>query len=137
MAANDLNPVIADFLRLLANEVENNKAMGRRLSAPFIEYFNQQQEKRIQPVKTLKKKEKDLLPEGFDPFAIYYEQGSIGLLAALADKDAGTLKAILSHFALDPTRSYSKWRKQERLAAFIIQRVKAMSSKGNAFVDEE
>ncbi|MEA1960741.1 MAG: hypothetical protein U9N81_05580 [Bacillota bacterium] len=134
MAANDISKVMAEFLRLLAGEVESNQALAKRLSVPFTEYINQLPDKApVSPRIPKQKTEKAIVPEGFDPFAIYYEQGSVGLLAALSDKDPAILKAILSHFALDPTRSYTRWRKQERLAEFIVQRVKAMSTKGSAF----
>ncbi|MDD4550431.1 MAG: hypothetical protein PHT79_11820 [Syntrophomonadaceae bacterium] len=57
----------------------------------------------------------------------------VGLYSALQPMEALVLKAVLSHFALDPTRSYTRWRKRERLAEFVVQRVKAMRSRGEAF----
>lgn len=136
MASDDLTSTMAHFLRLLADEVENNKTMAKRLSLPFNQYINQQRDKPAKPARsTQKKADKAQIPEGFDPFLIHYEHGSVGLLSALAEMDAATCKAILSHFGLDPARTYTRWRSPERLANFIVQRVKAMSGKGKAFVD--
>lgn len=137
MASNDLTPVMADFLRVLADEVEKNHALAKRLSVPLADYINQLPDKSMTSARTPRKKpEKMPIPKGFDPFLIYYEQGSVGLMSALQAIDSATCKAILSHFALDPTRSYTRWRKKEKLADFIVERVKAMSNKGKVFLDE-
>lgn len=125
---------MAQFLRLLADEVENNKAMAKRLAAPFKEYLEAEEKKASAVPRSRNKKSiRELIPDGFDPFQIYYEKGSVGLYSSLQPMDAQVLKAVLSHFALDPTRSYIRWRKPERLAEFIVQRVKAMSSRGEVF----
>lgn len=134
MSADKLALHMAQFLRLLADEVENNKAMAKRLAAPLAEYLAAEG-KKASAASSLrsKKSTRELIPEDFDPFEIYYEKGSVGLYSALQPMDAQVLKAVLSYFALDPTRSYTRWRKQERLAEFVVQRVKAMSSRGEAF----
>jgi len=127
---NEVGRQMAEFFRALAVEIENSPALARKLAVPFqnvAQAGGQAAPKRRQT------KEKAQVPEGFDPFQIYYDQGGVGLQQALEPLDAVTLKAILTHFALDPARSYTRWRKPERLSAFIIERVKALSNKGQAF----
>lgn len=134
MSKNDLAPYMAEFLRLVANEIENNKSLAKRLSPPLLEFLQENQEKKKTSSSSYSQKNTEkLIPEGFDPFQIFHEKGSVGLFSALQNMDAASCKAVLSHFALDPTRSYNRWRKQERLADFIVQRVKAMTSKGEVF----
>lgn len=130
-AAKDLSICMADFLRLLAHEVENNQSLAKRLSLPFNEFLTGTREKAATPRPS--RKTKVMIPEGFDPFRHYYEQGSVGLYSYLQNMDSPTCKAILSHFGLDPSNSYTRWRKQEKLVDFIVQRVKAMATKGEAF----
>jgi len=132
LSAPDMSKIMATFFRLLAEEVEHNHAMAKRLSAPLEEFLKQEME----TVKPRRKKNQGAeLPQDFDPFRIYHDQGSVGLYAALQIFDAGQCKTILSKFALDPGRTYVRWRKQERLAGFIVERVKAVSEKGMVFMD--
>ncbi|MGS0764523.1 hypothetical protein [Syntrophomonas curvata] len=132
MSSPDMTAALAGFLRLLAEEVEKNQALARRLSLPFQDWLNQPLEAKVS---TRKKTASSVqIPEDFDPFRIYHDHGSVGLYAVLQNYDAAQCKAILSYFALDPVRSYSRWRKQERLADFIVERVKAMSEKGRVFM---
>jgi hypothetical protein len=123
---------MADFLRLLASELENNKSMAKRLSAPLLAFL--ESETLAAPKQPRgKTKIESSLPEGFDPFHIYYEQGKLGLLASLQGLDINTLKAVLSEYGLDPARTYARWRKRERLTDLIVERVKALSNKGKVF----
>ncbi|QGU00411.1 hypothetical protein SYNTR_1817 [Candidatus Syntrophocurvum alkaliphilum] len=128
MSKDNMGKQMADFLRLLANEIENNQAMAKRLSAPFEEMIQVSSKPAVKS-----KKEKVRVPEGFDPFKVYYDKGAIGLHSELIEFDAQTLKAILTYFSLDPSRSYTRWRKQERLISLIIEKVKSSSNKGQAF----
>ncbi|CFX12728.1 Uncharacterized [Syntrophomonas zehnderi OL-4] len=130
MSENDLGQQMAQFFRVLATEIENNPALARKLAVPFQDVA--EASRKAAPAKR-KAKDEAHVPEGFDPFQIYYDLGKLGLQQALEPLDAATLKAILSKFALDPSRSYTRWRKPERLMDFIIERVKAMSNKGQAF----
>ncbi len=134
MSSPDMTAALAGFLRLLAEEVEKNQSLARRLALPFQEWLNQQTKDQV--ISTRRKAVSSVpIPEDFDPFRIYHDQGSVGLYAVLQNYDAAQCKAILSRFALDPVRSYSRWRRQDRLAKFIVERVKAMSEKGRVFMD--
>jgi hypothetical protein len=127
---NELGQQMAEFFRALAVEIENSPSLARKLVVPFQ---NVAAAGRQAAPKKRTSRSKVSVPEGFDPFQIYYDQGGLGLQQALEPMDAATLKAILNHFALDPTRSYTRWRKEERLMAYIIERVKALSNKGQVF----
>ncbi len=131
MSKLDPTPYISEFLRLLASELETNKALAKRLSAPLIEYLNSNELK--DQGSRIRKTQKPSIPEGFDPFKTYYEKGGVGLLASLQNMDTTTLKYIISEYGLDPARTYSRWRKHERLSSFIVDRVKALSNKGKVF----
>lgn len=127
MPANKMGQQMAEFLRLLAGELENNPTLARKLEVPFKELISDNS------AKQKKKAGKAAVPKAFDPFQIYYDKGSVGLHNELDTLDVPVLKAILAHFALDPSRSYTRWRKHERLADHIVERVKIMSNKGQAF----
>ncbi len=130
MSNNQLGQQMAEFFRALAGEIENSPSLARKLASPFQNLVAAGGQK---SPKKPKSRSKASVPEGFDPFQIYYDQGGLGLQQAMESMDAATLKAILNHFALDPTRSYSRWRKEERLINYIIDRVKALSHKGEVF----
>ncbi len=131
MSRLDPAPYMVEFLRLLASELETNKSLARRLSAPLIDYLNSEDTK--SEGSPIRKSHKPSIPEGFDPFKIYYEKGGVGLMASLQDMEINTLKSVLSEYGLDPSRSYSRWRKHERLSSLIVERVKALSNKGKVF----
>jgi hypothetical protein len=130
MSDNEVGRQMAEFFRALAIEIESSPTLARKLAVPFQNVAQASSQAAPRKRQT---KEKAQVPEGFDPFQIYYDQGGLGLQQALEPLDAPTLKAILAHFALDPARSYTRWRKPERLTTFIIERVKALSNKGQAF----
>lgn len=131
MSANELGQQMGEFFRILAAEIENNPALARKLAASFKGMAEASQKP---GAAKRKKKEEVSIPEGFDPFQIYFDQGRLGLQRALEPLDAPVLKAILTQFALDPSRSYARWRKPERLIELIVERIKAMSNKGQAFM---
>ncbi|MDD4802492.1 MAG: hypothetical protein PHF24_06070 [Syntrophomonas sp.] len=136
MSYPEISTAMASFLRLMAEEIEKNQALAKRMSVPFKEMMDAQAEKaKVSRSSKRKVQEENAVPEGFDPFRIYNDLGSVGLFASLQDFDTKQCKAILSHFAMDPGRSYALWRKKERLADFIVERVKAMSERGKVFLD--
>lgn len=132
--SKDLAAAMADFLRILALEVENNRSLAKRLAVPFEDFLEEVREKGA--VKEKKgKKAKAALPEGFDPFQVYYDRGRVGLYEALSSFDTAALKAVIAHFSLDPSRSYTRWRKPEKLMELIVEKVKAGAERGKAFGD--
>ncbi|KUG03288.1 hypothetical protein ASZ90_019387 [hydrocarbon metagenome] len=132
MSKPDPTPYMVEFLRLLASELETNTPLAKRLSLPLMEYLNSNVIK-DPGSPTRKSKKPSSIPEGFNPLKIYYEQGEAGLMTSLQDMDINTLKSIISEYGLDPARTYSRWRKHERLSSFIVERVKALNNKGKVF----
>jgi hypothetical protein len=122
---------MAQMLHILAEEVAQNKRLANRLAQPWLALMAEalKSEQESKPKKKASIKE----PPSVDPFKAYLEGGSILLIKALEDIDAAECKTIISHFALDPSRSYVRWRKKEKLVELIIQRVKAVVSKGEVF----
>ncbi len=57
------------------------------------------------------------------------------MLKSLDNLDAAQCKNLISHYALDPSRSYVRLRRQDRLVELIVQRVKAVVNKGEVFND--
>lgn len=129
--SRDLAGAMADFLRILAEEVERNRSLAKRLAVPFEEFLAEVREKGAKSGK----KAKAAVPEGFDPFKVYYDKGSVGLYEELLSFDTPILKAILTSFALDPSRGYTRLRKPEKLRDLIVEKVRAMGERGEAFRD--
>lgn len=127
--SRDLAAVMAEVLRILADEVENNRSLARKLAGPWEEFLQEAKPKEFKEAK----KARAVVPEGFDPFRIYYDKGKVGLYEELAKFDAPVLKAILTHFSLDPSRSYTRLRKPEKLIDLIVEKVKAGAERGQAF----
>ena len=97
MSSPDMSKTMVEFLHLLAAEIENNQALGRRLARPFQEYLQQQMEPKPAPVRK-KSAPVTIIPDNFDPFLIYHDQGSVGLYAALQNFDA-VVFSYLTHLA--------------------------------------
>lgn len=126
---------MAQILRILADEVEGNKRLATRLAAPWQAYLADSMPATAaasdKPAR--KKKAASKEPPALDPFMAFLEGGSVGLIKALEHVEVQECKTIISHYALDPSRSYVRWRKKERLVEFIVQRVKAIANKGEVF----
>lgn len=134
MSSSNFSSPLADIFRILADEVEANQTLARKLALPLKELLAREAAGAKPPTaKTRKKSTAASVPQGFDPFQTYHETGSVGLYAELEKLDVPECKAVLGHFALDPSRSYSRLRKKEKLVDLIVQRVKAMTAKGEAF----
>lgn len=133
MSDERLNKCMAEMLHIIAEEVAGNKRLASRLSVPWQAYIaelavpaDKPQRKKKAPVKE---------PPAIDPFKAFLEGGSILLLKSLDNLDAAQCKNLISHYALDPSRSYVRLRRQDRLVELIVQRVKAVVNKGEVFND--
>lgn len=131
MSDERLRDCIAQMLNILAEEVAGNKRLASRLAQPWQAFM----EDMVKPVDKIKPKKKALIkePPSVDPFKAFLEGGSVLLIKTLEDIDAAECKNIISHYALDPSRSYVRWRKKDKLVELIVQRVKAVVSKGEVF----
>ncbi|MFZ2526863.1 MAG: hypothetical protein WAX14_04290, partial [Rhodococcus sp. (in: high G+C Gram-positive bacteria)] len=69
----------------------------------------------------------------FDPFAVYRADGEDGLRARLAPLDLEQLKDIVAEHNMDYDRLAMRWRTASKLHDRIVERVRAASTKGDAF----
>ena len=93
---------MAQMLHILAEEVAQNKRLANRLAQPWLALMaNLKSEQESKP----KKKPQSRSRLRLIPSRLIWK-GSILLIKALEDIDAAECKTIISHFALDPSRSY-------------------------------
>ena len=139
MSENNFTPLIAEFLRSLAQELENNKAMARRLAEPFqavlIATMNEAGKTSIRQGKSAGKQKKYPVPAGFDPFKIYYDLGSPGLYNQLHLLNVDELKGVLAQFTKLPRKDYVHKQKQDVLVEMAVRGVKDIATQGEAFGD--
>ncbi|MEE2031356.1 hypothetical protein [Rhodococcus chondri] len=69
----------------------------------------------------------------FDPFAVFREGGEAGLRDKLAPLDVDALKDIIAEHAMDYDRLAMRWRTPSKLRDRIVERVKALATKGDVF----
>lgn len=72
-------------------------------------------------------------PGPFDPFAVYREAGEPGLRVQLDALDAERLKDIIAEHAMDYDKLAMRWRTPSKLRDRIVERVKALTTKGDVF----
>lgn len=140
MSENNLAPLMAEFLRNLAQELENNKAMARRLTEPFqallTEALNQTGTKTTsRSGKSEPKQKKYPIPNNFDPFKTFYDHGSPGLYNELHLLNVDELKGVLARFTNLPRKDYVRRQKQDILVEMAVQGVKDIATRGEAFGD--
>lgn len=138
MSENNFAPLMAEFLRSLAQELENNKAMARRLAEPFQAALSEalaDSGARTKESKSSSKQKQYPVPEGFDPFKTFYDTGSPGLYNQLRPFEADELKGILAKFTSIPRKEYARKQKQEILIEMVVQGVKDIATRGEAFGD--
>jgi hypothetical protein len=138
MSENKFAPLMAEFLRQLAQEVENNKALARRLAQPFqtvlLESLAAQSERRkkSQP-RSASKGKKYPVPEGLNPFKIFYDEGSPGLIHRLHNLPVDELKGLLSEFTEIPRKDYTPKQNREILINMLVQEIKNVATRSEAF----
>ncbi|MFD6893443.1 hypothetical protein ACFWB0_02685 [Rhodococcus sp. NPDC060086] len=72
-------------------------------------------------------------PGPFDPFDAFRDGGEAGLRDRLAPLDVDRLKDIIAEHAMDYDKLAMRWRTPSKLQERIVDRVKALSTKGDAF----
>ncbi|MDD3023886.1 MAG: hypothetical protein PHE26_08310 [Syntrophomonadaceae bacterium] len=141
MSENSFTPLMAEFLRQLAGEVEKNKALARRLAAPFQSILQASltgagtAEKTARKAKSGTKQKQYPTPEGFDPYQVFYDEGSPGLFNALHKMEVDELKGVLGRFTDIPRKDFVRKQNQEILTEMAVQGVKEVAARGLAFGD--
>ncbi|MEU5841743.1 hypothetical protein [Rhodococcus sp. NPDC047139] len=72
-------------------------------------------------------------PAVFDPFVVYREDGEAALREKLSGLEVEQLKDIIAEHAMDYDRLAMRWRTPSKLQDRIVERVKAYTTKGDAF----
>lgn len=72
-----------------------------------------------------------LLP---DIYLLYLAEGKEALHDALRQYELETLRALLLHHHLDPTRKVRRWKTKEKVVAFIAEAVVKQMDKGKVFL---
>lgn len=141
MSENRFTPLMAEFLRHLARELENNRALARRLAEPFQEILQAslaEQRSAVKPAskdKTASKQKQYPAPEGFDPYRVFYDEGSPGLYNALHNMEVDEIKGVLARFTSVARKDFTRKQNREILAEMAVQGVKDVATRGQAFGD--
>ena len=72
-------------------------------------------------------------PGPFDPFAVYRDGGESGLRERLAPLENEQLKDVIAEHAMDYDRLAMRWRTPKKLQDRIVERVRALTTKGDVF----
>lgn len=132
---------MAEFLRHLARELENNKALARRLAEPFENILQESLAEQRSAAKNASKgktggKQKQYpVPDGFDPYQIFYDKGSPGLYNALSQLEIDEIKGVLARFTTVARKNFTRKQNRETLVQMAVQEVKDVATRGQAFGD--
>lgn len=72
-------------------------------------------------------------PAALDPFLVYREGGEVALRERLSPLSVDQLKDIIAEHAMDYDKLAMRWRTSSKLHDRIVQRVEALTTKGDAF----
>ncbi|APE08371.1 hypothetical protein ACRAJ3_01495 [Rhodococcus pyridinivorans] len=72
-------------------------------------------------------------PGAFDPFVVFRESGEATLRERLSTLGIEQLKDIIAEHAMDYDKLAMRWRTPSKLQDRIVERVKALTTKGDAF----
>ncbi|QHG84431.1 hypothetical protein [Rhodococcus rhodochrous] len=72
-------------------------------------------------------------PGAFDPFVVFRESGEATLREQLSTLGVEQLKDIIAEHAMDYDKLAMRWRTPSKLQDRIVERVKALTTKGDAF----
>ncbi|WP_413767862.1 hypothetical protein [Rhodococcus pyridinivorans] len=72
-------------------------------------------------------------PGAFDPFVVFRESGEATLRERLSSLGVEQLKDIIAEHAMDYDKLAMRWRTPSKLQDRIVERVKALTTKGDAF----
>ncbi|WP_285181534.1 hypothetical protein [Rhodococcus sp. MEB032] len=72
-------------------------------------------------------------PAALDPFAAFRSDGEDGLRKELGGLDLEQLRDILHQYGLDPDKRSMKWKTAGKVRERIVERVRATSTRDNAF----
>lgn len=125
----EIEKLLKEFCEVIIKESKANEDFSNKLKKVLIE--NSTLEKK--EVKTKKKKtvlsEKDILINPYDVLLV----GEEVLENKLKELELIDLKNIIAYYAMDPSKSFQRWRKKERLIKLILEVSNLRLNKGNSF----
>lgn len=153
---DEARPVIAAFLRALADRVEQDPAFGRALLAVYAQSCMSvprntadmpaagkahrrpeasEPQDASSAVTQIAPSAAPSPPPGppLDPFALLRAHGDVALRARLSELDLASLRSVVRAHRLDPARISARWSAHERLVDLIVEQVRARTSLGRAF----
>ncbi len=149
--ADEAQPVIAAFLRALADRVEQDPAFGHALLAVYAQscmsiprgaadtpagkVHRRPAAPPAHDAGSAVTQSAPSAPPGppLDPFALLRAHGDATLRARLGELDLASLRGVVRTHRLDPARISARWSARERLVDLIVEQVCARASLGRAF----
>ncbi|TCN56017.1 hypothetical protein EV641_103365 [Rhodococcus sp. SMB37] len=135
-APNAAGSLVA-LVRVIADEAARNKRFANAIAGALgpaaaagnvVPAPTRQAPARQAPARRAKR-----APGPFDPFEVFRDGGEAGLRDKLALLDVDRLKDIIAEHAMDYDKLAMRWRTPSKLQERIVDRVKALSTKGDAF----
>ncbi|NLU62067.1 hypothetical protein HCA61_07290 [Rhodococcus sp. HNM0563] len=137
---NGAAPIAAESLvalvRVIADEAARNQRFADAIAGalrPVTAEVAAAPARRQAPVRKAPAGRAKRAPGLFDPFEAFRDGGEAGLRDRLAPLDVDRLKDIIAEHAMDYDKLAMRWRTPSKLRERIVDRVKALSTKGDAF----
>ena len=155
---DEVQPIIAAFLRALADCVEQDPAFGRALLAIYAQSCSTgpgaddvSAPRKARTRRAASRPQGTQVPSAAtaqsaatsapsptpdpptDPFALLRAHGEAALRARLGELEPASLRSMIRAYRLDPARISARWSARERLVDLIVEQVRARTSLGRAF----
>ncbi len=115
---------------LISDECKRNPGFSEKMDALLSDFS-----KRREPgKKSNKSKILETIP---DIYAEWYARGEINFGLWLSEQSLPILHAVIRTHELDAKNRTGKWKEAKKLADFIVEKLRARLSRGNAFIRGE
>jgi hypothetical protein len=111
--------IIAKELRNLAERIEAGDLEAYKIASKLFSKPKKKREKPVSPI---------------DAYRILREKGEQGLRQALENLELTELRNVLLAYNLDRQQLARKWKNEDRLRQFILERLVAHFKSGNVFL---
>lgn len=125
----DMEKLLKAFYEVIIDEVNRNEEFSNKLKKILLENVKIEKNKSKTKGKKRVLLEKDVL---INPYDILIE-GKEVLENKLREVELQDLKNIVEYYSMDPSKSFKRWRKKERLIDLILEVSTLRVNKGNAF----
>lgn len=126
-----LNQVL-DMINQLSDTNQPVLEEGKKVTVtiPDAMYVSEQNDDRKR-----KGRKKYLPPPDFNPYKVFYDAGSTGLISQLSEMENDELKGILNRFTSTPYREYGSLSNRNLLINMIVVGIKNVATLGAEFGD--